>query len=120
IVVLRSFLGALSRPGIVVAALAFGVVVNALLGIQFVFGGFGVPAMGMHGAGLATFIATCCVALFLIVYITRHEVLREQQLFVRFAIIDMPALREVFRLGWPIGITVVAEVALFSAASFMM
>jgi len=32
----------------------------------------------------------------------------------------MPAIAEVFRLGWPMGTTVVAEVALFTATSFMM
>jgi len=120
IIVLRSFLGALSRPGIVVVALLIGVCVNVLLNIQFVFGGFGLPAMGMRGAGLSTLVATSCVALFLILHIVRHKVLRKQQLFVRFAKVDRPALMEVFRLGWPIGTTVVAEVALFSAASFMM
>jgi len=120
IIVLRSFLGALSRPGIVVVALVLGVGINALLGIQFVFGGFGLPAMGMRGAGLSTLIATTCVALFLAVHVVRHRALRDQQIFVRFSKIDTPALIEVFRLGWPIGTTVVAEVALFSAASFMM
>lgn len=120
IIVLRSFLGALARPGIVVFALLLGVAVNAGLNILLVFGGAGIPALGMQGSGLATFIATCCVALFLVVYISRHRVLRKQEIFVRFFRPDLPAIVEVFRLGWPMGTTVVAEVALFSATSFMM
>lgn len=120
IIVLRSFLGALGRPSIVVAALVIGVAVNGLLNILFVFGGFGLPALGMHGAGLATLIATCCVVLFLIFYISRHRILRQQEIFVRFLKPDIPAMVEVFRLGWPIGTTIVAEVALFTATSFMM
>lgn len=120
IIVLRSFLGALGRPTIVVAALVSGVVINAVLNLGLVFGGFGLPPLGMRGAGLATLIATSCVVLFLIVYISRHTVLRQQEVFVRFMKPDAPAMLEVFRLGWPIGITIVAEVALFTATSFMM
>ncbi|MCO5146740.1 MAG: MATE family efflux transporter [Aquamicrobium sp.] len=120
IIVLRSFLGALGRPGIVVIALVVGVAINAGLNVVLVFGGAGVPALGMQGSGLATLIATCCVALFLVVHISRHRVLRRQEIFVRFFKPDMPAIAEVFRLGWPMGTTVVAEVALFTATSFMM
>lgn len=120
IIVLRSFLGALALPGIVVVALVLGVAINAALNVLLVFGGLGIPALGMRGSGLSTLISTCCVALFLIAYISRHRVLRQQQLFVRFFRPDTPAIIEVFRLGWPIGTMVVAEVALFSATSFMM
>jgi MATE family multidrug resistance protein len=120
IIVLRSFLGALNRPGIVVVALVAGVAVNALLNLLLVFGGLGLPALGMRGSGLSTFIATCAVTLILVAYISRHPVLRRQELFIRPLKPDLPALVEVFRLGWPIGTTVVAEVALFTATSFMM
>lgn len=120
IIALRSFLGALARPGIVVVALALGMAVNVVLNVLLVFGGLGLPALGMAGSGLATFISACCIALFLIAYISRHPALRRQELFVRFLKPDAPAMIEVFRLGWPIGTMVVAEVALFSATSFMM
>jgi len=120
IIVLRSFLGALNRPGVVLAALIAGVAVNALLNLVLVFGGLGLPALGMRGAGLATLIATCLVTLVLVAYISRHRALRRQELFARPLKPDVPALVEVFRLGWPIGTTVVAEVALFTATSFMM
>jgi MATE family multidrug resistance protein len=120
IIVLRSFLGALNRPGIVLAALVGGVAVNAALNLVFVFGGLGLPALGMRGSGLATFISTFLVTLFLVLYISRHRRLRRQELFARPLKPDAPALIEVFRLGWPIGATVVAEVALFTATSFMM
>ncbi|MGX9394008.1 MATE family efflux transporter (plasmid) [Nitrobacteraceae bacterium UC4446_H13] len=120
IIVLRSFLGALGRPTIVLVGLLIGVAVNTFLSIPLVFGGFGFPAMGMRGAGLSTFVATCGVALFLILYILHHGELRQQKIFIRFLKPNAAALAEVFRLGWPIGTTVVAEVALFTATSFMM
>lgn len=120
IIVLRSFLGALGRPGVVVLALVAGVAINAVLNVLLIFGGLGFPALGMRGSGLATLISTSCIALFLIVYIARHRALRRQEIFVRFFRLDTAAMIEVFRLGWPIGTMVVSEVALFSATSFMM
>jgi MATE family multidrug resistance protein len=120
IVVLRSFLGALGRPGVVLLALLVGVFLNAFLNMTLVFGGFGMPALGITGSGLSTLISTFGVAIFLIAYTAWHPVLRGHHIFVRFFKPDPQALLEVFRLGWPIGTTVVAEVALFTATSFMM
>jgi len=45
---------------------------------------------------------------------------RNHALFVRFWKIDTEALAEVLRLGVPIGITIIAEVGLFTAASVMV
>ncbi|MDD2868413.1 MATE family efflux transporter [Neomegalonema sp.] len=120
IIALRSFLGALERPGIVLLALTLGGGLNLLLNLLLVFGGFGIPAMGMAGAGLSTFLATSCVALFLAAYGAWTPSLRVHAVFGRFLKPDAAALKDVFRLGWPIGITVVAEVALFSATAVMM
>lgn len=120
IIVLRSFLGALRRPGVVLMALLLGVALNAGLNLWWVFGGAGLPALGMAGSGLATFVATCGVTLFLIAYSGWQPALRVHGVFDGLLQPDRAALREVFWLGWPIGITVVAEVALFSATAVMM
>ena len=52
------------------------------------------------------------------VYVMR--VTPEHELFVRFWRPDWEAFGQVFRLGWPIGITSVAETGLFAASSVMM
>lgn len=120
VMVLRSFLSAIERPRIVLVALVIGVFVNAALNYGLIFGHFGLPALGMAGSGLATLIAVTAVALFLFLYCARHPLLRGYELFVRFLRPDWPAFREVLRLGWPIGATIVAEVGLFTATSIMM
>lgn len=120
IIALRSFFGALERPGIALLALVMGGALNLLLNLLLVFGGWGIPAMGMAGAGLATLLSTSCVALFLAAYAAWAPSVRIHAAFGRFLKPDLPALREVFRLGWPIGATIVAEVALFSATTIMM
>ncbi len=120
IITLRSLLGALQRPNIVVAALIGGVASNFFLNLVFVHGLMGVPSLGMTGSALSTVISTAGIALFLIWYSVKHRSLVQYHLFSRPFIINIEALLEVFRLGWPIGTTIVAEVALFTATSFMM
>lgn len=120
LIVLRCFLGALARPIVAVVALTGGVVLNAALNLVLVRGASGIPALGMAGAGLATVISTAVVALGMILYCARQHELRPLAVFRGFLWPDAGALREVFRLGWPIGATVVAEVALFSSTSILM
>ena len=76
IIVLRSFLGALGRPVVVVIALAAGVVLNGALNLILVNGGFGIAPLGMAGSGLATVIATSTVVLGLVAYCSRQQTLR--------------------------------------------
>ena len=120
IITLRSFLGALQRPVVVVIALVGGVIVNAFLNIGLVNGRFGLPALGIAGSGLSTVIATSTVAIGLLLYCIRQPAVRSHGILNGFFRPDRGSFGEVFRLGWPIGITVVAEVALFSASSFLM
>lgn len=120
IIALRSLLGALHKPNIVVIALVGGASCNFILNLLLVFGFYGLPALGMTGAGLATFISTSLVALFLVLYSVKNKSMQHHKLFSQSLKPDIHALKEVFRLGWPIGITIVAEVALFTAMSFMM
>ncbi len=119
-ILLRSVFGALHRPGIVMWALMGGALLNLGLNLVLVFGFAGLPAMGIRGAGLATVVATGAVAAFLFAYAHYPPQMRALGLFSRPWRADWPALQEIFRLGWPIGTTIVAEVGLFSATSIMM
>ncbi|MFA5663909.1 MATE family efflux transporter [Castellaniella sp.] len=121
IIVLRSFLGGLQRPTVVVVALAGGALINLLLNVVLVFGVTDmIPALGMRGAAWATVFATTCVALFLFWFAARHRSVRGHRLGQGMQRLDLRALSDIFRLGWPIGVTLVAEVGLFSATSVMM
>lgn len=120
VIVMRSLLGALHKPNIVVVALVGGAIVNAILNMVFVLGFFNMPSMGMSGAALSTLISTTGIAIFLFFYVKKHHTMRSHNIFVLPIKLDMAAFIEVFRLGWPIGITIVAEVGLFTATSIMM
>ena len=52
--VLRSFVAALERPGWSLIVGLCGVACNALVNYSLIFGRFGMPALGLTGAGIGT------------------------------------------------------------------
>jgi MATE family multidrug resistance protein len=74
--------------------------------------------MGVRGAAVATVMVHTVSLLALVVY--TETATPEHELFRRFWRPDREAFGTVFRLGWPIGITTVAEVGLFAMSSLMM
>ncbi|MEK6204157.1 MAG: MATE family efflux transporter, partial [Amylibacter sp.] len=118
--VLRSYLSALERMQIVLWITLVGVAVNAFLNYAFIFGNFGAPRMELAGAALASVCTNIVMASGLVIYCLRVPALREHEIFVRFWRPDWAAFRDVFRLGLPISLTILAEVGLFAVASIMM
>ena len=118
VMVLKSYLAALERTQVVLWVTIGAVVVNVLVNYMFIFGNWGAPELGIVGAATAS-LAVQSVS-FALLAIYAAVVTREHALFVRFWRPDWEAFGRVFRLGWPIGITTLAEVGLFAAASVMM
>jgi MATE family multidrug resistance protein len=118
--VLRSFISALERPLWALAAGIVGVVVNAVAAWALIFGHLGLPKLGLVGAGYATtFADTVMFAMMAAVVLTDRK-FRRYHLFGRFWRADWPRFRELWHLGLPIGATLVFEVAVFNAATFLM
>ncbi|PJE32426.1 MATE family efflux transporter [Pseudooceanicola marinus] len=116
--VLKSYLAALERTNVVLGVMLVAVVVNAIANYALIFGAWGFPEMGIRGAALSSLLMHIFTLVFLVIYIQRT--LPEQSLFQRLWKGDSESLGQVFRLGWPIGLTLVAEVGLFSASSVLM
>ncbi|MBT8136546.1 MAG: MATE family efflux transporter [Gammaproteobacteria bacterium] len=109
-----------TRPIALVAIL--GLMLNAFGDWVFMFGKFGFPAMGAVGCGYATALTQWVMLLIMLWYMTRgnRALYAPLRLFERFEWPDFARLNELVRLGLPIGIGVLAEVGLFSAAALLM
>lgn len=117
---LRHFVSALGRPIYATAITGFGVLVNALANYVLIFGNFGAPALGLPGAAIATVISTLVSLAAYALAIRLDKRLHRYHVFGKFWRPDWQRLRELLRIGTPIGLTVTAEAGVFGAAAFLM
>lgn len=117
---LRAILTSFEKANAVLLTTLFAVVLNGILNYALIFGNFGAPRLEMVGAGIATTIATFVTAIVVWIYVTRAEIAKPYEIFVRLWRPDWFALKEIVFLGLPISLTIFAEAGLFSAASVMI
>ncbi len=120
VMALKSALAALGRTQVVLWVTVGAVGLNIAIGSTLIFGLFGAPEMGIRGAGTSMLIVQWATLLVLGLYAQFAPGLSQLNLFSRFWRPDWSALGLVFRLGWPIGVTGLAESGLFTATSIMM
>jgi MATE family multidrug resistance protein len=118
--VLRSHLAALEFTRVVLWATLAGVGLNVFLNWVLIFGNLGAPELGLQGAAVTSLGTHTLMFVALAIYAARKADLREYALFARFWRPDNEALAQVFRLGWPISLTLLAEAGLFTATMIMM
>jgi len=118
--VFRSHLSALEHARIVLWATLAGAALNAAVNWVLIFGNLGAPELGIAGAAIASLGTQLLICVVLAVYSAVHRDLRQDTLFARFWNPDWDAFGQVFRLGWPIALTLLAESGLFMATMVMM
>jgi MATE family multidrug resistance protein len=118
--VLSNWLTALGHAAVILWVTLATVVVNGALAWALIFGTWGAPELGVRGAAIASVAVQGLTSLALALYAALHPALQRFGLFQRFWRADPTALRGVFRLGWPIGLTSVAEGGMFLASAMMM
>jgi MATE family multidrug resistance protein len=118
--VLRNFSTSLSRPVPPMIVMGVAILFNALGDYSLIFGHFGLPRLGLAGAGLASASSNLFTLVAMTIIALSTPGLRAYRILNRFAQAHWRALAELFHLGLPIGVTMLFEVALFNAATLAM
>jgi multidrug resistance protein, MATE family len=120
VMALKSYLAALERTQVVLWITVTAVVLNAGINYALIFGNWGAPEMGVRGAAIASVLTQAVTFVALGFYAHWQPDLRRFNLFQRFWRPDWQAMHQVYRIGWPIGLTGLAEGGLFQASAIMM
>ncbi|WP_301151393.1 NorM family multidrug efflux MATE transporter [Metapseudomonas otitidis] len=117
---LRGFTSAIGRPGPVMAISIGGALANFALNYALIHGWFGLPRLGLAGIGLITALVMTAMALLLAWHVTRHPAYAAYSLRHGLLQPRLDDLRELLRLGLPIGGTYAVESGLFAFAALCM
>lgn len=120
IIALRSLLSAFDATRVILVITVGGVLFNALVNYVLIFGHFGFPRLELRGSAIATVLTNVLMFGVMLTYVLRQRRFKRFYVLMRFWKPDWPRFREIFRIGTPIGLTVLAEVGLFTAAAFLM
>lgn len=119
-VALRGFLAAEQRPGAALVVACAGVLLNVPLNAWLIFGGFGLPPLGVVGAGVASSLCNLAMLLGLLGLIARDRHLRRFRVLGRFWRFDPGRLREAAVIGLPIAGSMLLEIGVFAFAAIVM
>lgn len=97
-----------------------GALINIPANYLFMYGGFGIPAMGAVGCGWATSLVMWLMLLGMLVYVSTHRHFVPFELWQDLELPDWSRVRAIVGVGAPIGLTLLAEIGLFSGATLMM
>jgi MATE family multidrug resistance protein len=120
VMALKSYLAALEKTQVVLWITVAAVVLNAGVNYALIFGNWGAPELGVRGAAIASVFTQAVTFVALALYAHGQPELRRFNLFQRFWRPDWQAMVQVYRIGWPIGLTGLAEGGMFQASAIMM
>lgn len=116
----KQFSEALNRPWIPNFIMLACVLLNVLLNWVFIYGHWGLPALGLEGAGIATTIARLVMAMTLLAFVLKAPALRDYQPERWRVPLNAQMMRDLLRVGWPVGFQHLMEVSAFVFAAIMM
>jgi len=119
-VLLRNFLASHNLTFVALTAVLAASIINFAMGYALTTGFMGLPRMGLAGIGIATVVSNVLCFVALMVYVglqRRFAAYRYYDGWYRF---NGAAFWHLLRLGLPIGLFLLSEVALFTSANFLM
>lgn len=110
----------LNRPNVMMWISWAGLLLNVPLNYVLVYGKLGLPAMGGAGCGLATLLVFVFNVAAVAVYVYRERYFTTFGLFNRFDKPNWTQQRDIWRLGWPIGLSYFLEASLFTSIVWLI
>ena len=117
--VIKAFLISVKKQQIVLVISILGLGTNFVFNYLFIFGNFGFPELGIQGVAYSSLLTSFAMMISGLFYIYFSD-LKEKQIFKDFFIFDSEIFLNLFKLGWPICLTIMAESGMFSFASILM
>jgi MATE family multidrug resistance protein len=119
-ITLRGFTGAVNRPQPMLWVTLAAIPTNGVLVYLLIHGTFGLPPLGLLGAGLATTIVNFGMFLAGLCVITWQRPFANYRVLTRLRQIDWPFMRQLIAIGAPISFAMLMEYGLFSSAALLM
>lgn len=116
----RSTLEAMNEIYLVMKVIVAAFVLNIFVDYWFVFGGFGMPAMGGVGCGWATSLILTIEAIVLAAYLLLSPKYSHLKLLYRFPKPDWSRIKPTLLLGLPIGLSILMEMGFFGGIALRM
>ena len=118
--VLSQFLAAHRRPRPALIVTLLAIPLNVLGNYALMFGHFGLPRLELVGAGISTALVDGFLFLALLGFVLRDRRLRRYRILGRIWRPDWPRFFEIFRIGLPIGLALLAEIGVFLASTLLI
>lgn len=118
--VLRCFSDGLgkTRPSMILGLSALAL--NIPLNYVFIYGHFGVPAMGGVGCGWATAIVMWFMALGMVVWTFRGAIYQSSRVYSHFEWPKWAIIKRLLNVGVPMGVAVFAESSIFAVIALLI
>lgn len=118
LVICEQFLAGVNRAKLVLRISLFVVPIEIPLIYLLIFGKFGFPACGIAGIGYGFSITYTLTSIFLIYYLIKSKKFEKFGVFNEICTIHLSRLKELIRVGLPMGFMHVIEVSTFTFATF--
>lgn len=118
--VLRTSIEAMNQTRGVMLINLSAFLINIPLDYALVFGRWGFPALGGVGCAMASVVMYWCVIVAFYFMLHSHPANRHLQVFLQFPRPDFRHIRTTLRLGFPIGLSVLIELAFFAGAGVLI
>lgn len=117
---LYAYASSLNRPRAIMWVSVAAFLLNVPLNYIFVYGKFGMPALGGAGCGLATALVFWFSAAALWLYVSKQNYFKKFGLTDRFSKPDWAAFKNFWKLGAPIGLSYFLEASAFTFIVFLV